>query len=219
MNKILVLSALALTASLLPARAQYVDSSGYANSPNRSYIDQLMIDRMNARRLKARLAKKRAGRKSTASKTKSAQAPTKAPARSKFASTGAALPSYAYIFIARDPFQSFHLDDAQGYLVSFSFVPVGKTAKPIVRSFRYNFYDNEAQLGAVPIGNYQVSGRATFGGKTHLISLATEAGTPTNPRGGNFALKTSLQITKGLDNYHQNVYKTSPRSLYVRVIE
>ncbi len=185
------------------------------------YADQMVLDRMYMRRLKAKYAK----RKAAAFKSSKRGSKKSATAKRKITNTSASPTqkmapfSSPSVHIKRDSFQEFHLDDAKGYTVNFSFTPISGGGKAIQKSFTYNFYDNMADFGSIPAGKYIVEAQATYKGKKYPATIGSESGTPTNPAGGNFASSLSIEIKPAIDSYGYQVLESSPNELQVRVVE
>lgn len=118
----------------------------------------------------------------------------------------------------RDTFQNFHLDDTNGYQVNFSFIDAG-SGKIISKSYKFTYHGSVAEFDDVPAGIYTVKAEAVYNGRKYLVYLGSKDGSPTDPKGGNFAPSIKIEIKREIDDFGTTVLNTFPDTLQVRVIE
>ena len=200
--------------------------------------------RADIRRTRERIrARQNKGKKPTAKKAKSAQKKSKASTqvvkRAASAKKVAASPTKSVkraptpvkkvvaplphhdISLPFDTFQDFHLDDINGYTVTFTFTPTSGSAKPITKTYNYNAmkYRYAAEYNDIPPATYTVKAVAVYQGKKHPVYLGSEEGSSTNPHGGNFAPSIQLMVKPAKDAYGDMVIQGFPSTIYTRVIE
>jgi len=187
-------------------------------------IDNIIESRIDRRKTQARIrARKRARtNRRKSSKSKSAKRTATKPVSKKLVSkkATATLPHHA-IAIHRDTYQDFHMDDINGYVVTFRFTPTGTNRKPIAKTYLYSHLKNRqaAEYNDLPIGIYTVQAGAVYRGKNYAVHLGTQEGTSTEPTGGNFAPTLKLQVKTAKDAYDDLVVQGFPSIFYIRVIE
>lgn len=218
--KIAVLFLIAATATGLFSPTK-MEAQNPIYGKGQGYADQIVLDRMYIRREKAKLAKRRAASKKQSRKgsKRTVAKKVKSAAIKPVATTQKVAPaSYKYVKFARDSYQSFHSDDAKGYVMNFYFTPIGG-AKAIVKSYNYTYYNSTAEFNGIPAGKYLVKAQVKYEGKNYPVTLGSEIGTPTNPSGGNFAPSMVIEVKPGIDAYSYKVLETVPSELYVRILE
>lgn len=211
----------------IPAFAQT-----YGQDPTWNIIERRIDERKTRERIRARQAKNKAT-KSKSAKAKSAKGKAvSSPAGRKASGTAVKRPIAApkkvaaslphlNIHIERDTFQDFHMQDGDGYVVTFSFAPKTANAKPLVRTYSYNYQKNNevAAFKDLPPDTYTITAVAVYKGKKYPVHLGTTYGTPTDPTGGNFAPSVQLVVKAAKDFYGHMAVQGFPDTLYSRVIE
>ena len=167
--------------------------------------------RKTRERIKARGAKSKPAKGSSKSRRA-----TRKVVKKKVAS----FPHHDISFL-RDSYQHFHLDDANGYVVNFQFTPTGGKGKPLFRTYNYNYlkHRHAAEWNDLPTATYLVKAVAEYEGRKYPVHFATEEGTSTNPKGGNFASSLRLEVKPAKDGYGDTVIQGFPKTIYTRVVE
>lgn len=158
-------------------------------------------------------------RRAAQMKKRRASAPRGKAAVTQASANAAWRASLPFVFIHRDTYQDFHLDDSKGYVVNFRFVPVGKGGRAITKTHNFTYYNSKAEFGGLPVGTYKVSGEAVYKGRKFPVHVGSEDGSSTDPTGGNFAPTASLQVKWGKDQWGARCLQTTPELLNVRAIE
>lgn len=183
--------------------------------------------RIDARRTRDRIrARQGKGKKSSGRTARSRRGKRKASTKvvkrtaTPVKKVVASLPHHD-ISIHHDTFQHFHLDDSNGYSVTFSFVPTGANAKPLTKTYNYNYmkHRHAAEYNDIPPATYTVKAVAVYNGKRYPVYLGSEEGSSTNPQGGNFASSIQLVVKPAKDAYDDMVIQGFPSTIYTRVIE
>lgn len=174
---------------------------------NQNAIDNIIDSRIDRRKTSERIRARKGGRRAAGTGKAGTRNPAPAP------NDSAAAP---YVSFLRDSYQNFHLDDASGYIVNFTFTGAGKT---ISKSYNYSYQNGLAEFGGIPAGTYTVRAEAVYNGRKYPVYLGSRDGSTTNPNGGDFAPAMKIQVKGEPDGYGATIMKTFPETLYTRVVE
>ena len=173
--------------------------------------------RIDIRKTRARMkAKNKNSKRGSRSRRAGRKVARKTVAQKKVAT----FPHHDISFL-RDSYQHFHLDDANGYVVNFNLTPINGKGKPIYRTYNYSYlkHRHAAEYNDIPSATYVVKAVARYKGKKYPVHFATEEGTSTNPKGGNFTSSLRLEVKPAKDGYGDTVIQGFPKTIYTRVVE
>lgn len=196
-----VVAALAMTCPRAFAQWDYNDH----------VIDNIVQQRIETRRMRERMEARRKGR---SGKTKTTRARRKA---TKVARKVAAPLPHSNISILRDTYQDFHMNDRNGYVVTFQFAPTSSRRAPIIKTYRYAYLQSreQAQWDDLPPATYTVTASAVYQGKRYPVQM----GTRNDHEDSDFGPSVQLVVKPAKDSYGTWMVQGFPDTLYLHVVE
>ena len=178
---------------------------------NDHVIDNIVQQRIEARNMRKRME---ARHKTKGGKTKTARTPRKA---TKVARKVTAPLPHGNISILRDTYQDFHMNDRNGYVVTFKFAPSTGEGAPIIKTYRYAYLQSreQAQWDDLPPATYTITAFAVYNGKRFPVQM----GTRNSYEGSDFGPSVKVVVKPAKDSYGTLMVQSFPDTIYLHVVE